>query len=261
MGCHESALDYLRSLGYNVVLLPKSDIAPLQLLSPAGRGTFDRFGQLDTVLVGDGSVGLPTVQTDLPAANIAGRSSSGLKLGIGLSVLGNIVAAMGGSPLGLEAAYQKAATVSFEFREVYEDRVQVAALDRYVAAADLDPYSRSAGQLLSASDLLVVTSTLKTATIAVRASDRGDATLALDAPEIQGIVGAGVTVSRSDSDTTMLSYSGPTALVFGFQAVRLHYDDGFYRAIEPAGGIRMRAPAADAPWVVAPGPLVRLIDA
>ena len=165
MGCRENTLNYLHSLGYNVVLLPKSDVLPLHLLSPAGRGTFDRFGRLDTVLVGDGSVPLPPVATDLPAANLAGRSSSSLRLGLGLNVLSNIIAAMGGSGLGLEAAYQRAATITFEFREVYEDRIEVAALDRYLAGADIDPFSRNAARLLSDSDLLVVTSTLKTATI------------------------------------------------------------------------------------------------
>jgi hypothetical protein len=263
MGCHENALNYLRSLGYNVVLLPKADVAPLNMLSPAGRGTFDRFGRLDTVLVGDGSVALPPVARDIPAANVTGISSSSLKLGLGLSVLASIVAAMGGSPLGLEAAYSKAAAISFEFRDVYEDRVEVAALDRYLAAADVDPHSVHAAQLLVDNDLLVVTSTLKTATIAVRATDRAETALALDAPVVQDIVGAAVTVAATGQDTTLLSYAGPAVLVFGFQAVRLHYESGFYRAIKPVADIRMRAPLVDAPAdgaerFLAPGPLVRL---
>jgi len=238
----------------------------LHLLSPAGRGIFDRFGRLDTVLVGDGSVALPAVEADLPAANVSGRSSSSLKIGLGLSVLTNVIAAMGGSPLGLEAAYRKAATISFEFREVYEDRVEVAALDRYLASADVDPYSTHAARLLSDSDLLVVTSTLKTATIAVRASDSADTALAIGARVVQDIVGAKMTVTTSGQDTTLLSYSGPGRLVFGFQAVRLYYEDGFYRAIEPEANVRMRAPLADAPAdgadrYLAPGPLVRLADA
>lgn len=266
MGCRENALNYLRALGYNVVLLPKSDITPLHLLSPAGRGTFDRFGRLDTVLAGDGSVALPPIETDLPAANVSGRSSSSLKLGLGLSVLSNIVAAMGGSPLGLETAYHRAATISFEFRDVFEDRIEVAALDRYLASADVDPYSVHAARLLSDDELLVVTSTLKTTTIAVRATDRADTALTLDAPVVQDIVGATVTVSSSAQDTTLLSYSGPAVLVFGFQAVRLYYEDGFYRAIEPAANVRLRAPLADAPAdgadrFLAPGPFVRLADA
>jgi hypothetical protein len=263
MACRENTLNYLHALGYNVVLLPKADLEPLYLLSPAGRGTFDRFGRLDTALKGDGSVALPPVSADVAAASIGGRSSSSLKTGIGLSVLANVVAAMGGSPVGLEAAYSKAATVSFEFRDVYENRIEVAALDRYLASADVDPLSVHASRLLSEGDLLIVTSTLKTSTIAVRASDNADIAITLDVPVVQEIVGTNVTVATAANDEALLSYSGPAKLVFGFQAVRLLFDDGFYRAIEPVSKVRVRAPLADAPAdgaerFVAPGPLVRL---
>jgi hypothetical protein len=266
MACRENALNYLHALGYNVVLLPKAGLEPLYLLSPAGRGTFDRFGRIDTALKGDGSVAVPPVSADEPAANISGRSSSSLKTGIGLSVLANVVAAMGGSPLGLEVAYSKAATVSFEFRDVFENRIEVAALDRYLASADVDPLSVQAARLLSQGDLLIVTATLKTSTIAVRASDNADIGLTLDAPLVQEIVGAKVTVAATAGDETLLSYSGPGKLVFGFQAVRLLFEDGFYRAIEPVSQVRVRAPLSDAPAdgaerFVAPGPLVRLNDA
>ncbi len=265
MGCHDNALDYLHALGYNVVLLPKGDVAPLQLLSSAGRVTFDRFGDLGTVLIGNGTVGLPPVSAGVPAASFAGRSSSQLKLGIGLSVLGNVIAAMGGSPLGLETVYGTAAQVSFEFRDVFEDRVEVAALDRYVAAADVDPFGVHAQHLLTAGDLLVVTSTLKTTTIAVRASDRAERGLTLEVPVVQDVVGAPITVGSIAEDTTVLTYTGPSPLVFGFQAVRLHYVDGFYRALLPTTKVRMRdvtpaSPPDGAERVLAPGPLVRLGD-
>ena len=266
MPCRENALNYLHALGYNVVLLPKADLEPLYLLSPAGRGTFDRFGRLDTSLKGDGTVPLPPVSADVPAASITGRSSSSLKTGVGLSVLANVVAAMGGSPIGLEAAYSKAATVTFEFRDVFENRVEVAALDRYLASSDVDPLSVHASRLLSEGDLLIVTSILKTSTIAVRASDNADIAITLDAPLVQEIVGANVTVATTAADEALLSYSGPAKLAFGFQAVRLLFEDGFYRAIEPVSKARVRAPLSDAPEdgaerFVAPGPMVRLNDA
>jgi hypothetical protein len=181
-------------------------------------------------------------------------------------VLANVVAAMGGSPIGLEAAYSKAATVTFEFRDVFESRIEVAALDRYLASSDVDPLSVHASHLLAEGDLLIVTSALKTSTIAVRASDNADIAITLDAPVVQEIVGANVTVAGTAGDEALLSYSGPAKLVFGFQAVRLLFEDGFYRAIEPVSKVRVRAPLADAPAdgaerFVAPGPLVRLNDA
>jgi hypothetical protein len=273
MGCRDNSLSYLRSLGYNVVRLPKSDISPLLMLARDGR-VLDRFGALDSVLVGDGTVPLPPIAIDLPAANITGRSSSTVKLGLGLSVLGNIIAAMGGSSLGLETAYRRASSVSFEFRDVLEDRVEVAALDRYLSSADLNSHTTHAGRMLESDDLFVITSVLKTDKIAVRARDAADVAVSLEVPLVQEIVGGTVSVSAVGGHSDLLTYAGPGRLVFGFQAVRLHYDHGVYRAIVPATDVSMREPLDDgfehrpaypsddgAERFVASAALVRLRDA
>ena len=147
MPCRDKTIDYLKAYGYNVVRLPKADLRPLELLFGDHRG-LDRFGELSTVLVGDGTVPLPPVCRDMPAPKISGQHSSELKVGFGLSILGNIIAAMGGSNLGLKATYSAAATIVFEFSDVYENRVEVAALDRYLASTDVDPLSRTGPRYL-----------------------------------------------------------------------------------------------------------------
>lgn len=58
-------------------------------------------------------------------------------------------------------------------------------------------------------------------------------TLDLSVPEIQGIVGGNVKVSGSAAVTSKVTYESPVPLVFGFQAVRLFYDQGRYTAFEP----------------------------
>src|SRR5205807_5565317 len=101
------------------------------------------------------------------------------KVGFGLSVLGNVIAAMGGSNLGLKSSYEHAATIQFEFTDVFENRVEVAALDRYLAAADIDPLSRQAGRLLEDDEMYAVTSTIKSNKITVQAASSSGADVAV----------------------------------------------------------------------------------
>ena len=64
--------------------------------------------------------------------NINGQRTNDLKIGIGLSILGNILGAMGGTTLGLDAKYQQVERIAFEFHDVFEDRVEIAQLDQYL---------------------------------------------------------------------------------------------------------------------------------
>ena len=262
MFCQESATTYLRTLGYCPVRFPKSDVLPLLLLSKSG-STLDRFGRLDTVLVGDGAVPLPPIQTDLPAATISGRTSSALRLGIGLSILGDVLIAMGASPIGLKAAYGKAERISFEFRDVVEDRIEVAALDRYLSDADLNAHTTHAAQLLESDDLYVVTSTLKTDKVIVKAWGESEQAVDVDASAVQQVVGGRVGVNESSEQEQLITYTGRSRLVFAFQACRLRYVDGDYRALATANRVSMRhagSPDSDDDLLDAGVPFVRLAD-
>jgi hypothetical protein len=263
MFCRDRTIDYLRQYGYNVVRLPKGDLPPLQLLSGDKR-ELSRFGKLQTVLVGDGSVPLPRVGRDLPAPHISGQRTSELKVGLGLSVLGSLVGAMGGSILGLKGAYGEAATISFEFADVFEDKVEVAALDRYLAASDIDPLSKTAAQILERDEMYVVTSTLKSDKILVHSQRKRGGSVEIDVPVLQGAVGAKVRVSATSGATQMLTYIGAKPLVFGFQAVQMFYDFGTYRVIKTADDVVARdladVPSDGAVRYVAATPLLRMDD-
>src|SRR5262249_34318716 len=120
MGCTDPLLKLLKQYGYNIVRLPRAEIGPLQVLSRHG-SDLDRFGVLTTIL--EPGREPPPIRRDAVAANVAGEQArtGGLGAAVGLPLLGNVIAAMGGSKLGLEAKYVGARTFSFEFVEVRED--------------------------------------------------------------------------------------------------------------------------------------------
>ena len=138
-----------------------------------------------------------------------------------------------GRNLGLDGKYQQAKTIAFEFHDVLEDSVELAKLDQYLGDADVNPFSVHVGALLEASELFVTTATIKSHKFTVEAKKADHTGLSLSVPDIQGAIRGDVTVSCQTNVTSRLTYEGQMPLVFGFQAVRLFYDEGRYTAFEP----------------------------
>jgi hypothetical protein len=156
-----------------------------------------------------------------------------MSIGIGLSIIGSIIGAMGGSKLGLDTKYEQAKTAAFEFQDVLQDKIEIVRLDQYLADADVSPFSRYVAELLEADELYITTATIKSTKFTVEAKKSDGAALDVSIPEIQGIVGGNVKTSGASSVTSKVTYESSIPLVFGFQAVRLFYDQGRYTAFEP----------------------------
>lgn len=234
---------YLKSYGYNPIRMPRANIRPLQLLSKDGRD-LTWLGEITDVLSGSGT--LPMIEADNPATGISGKRSGELSIGVGISLLGNVIGALGGSKLGFDVAYKNARTAVFEFPEVFEDRVSVAKLDQYLAQSDVNPNSVSVGKMLDSDAVYITTSCIKSKKFTLDAKSDSGATVGLDVPIVSQIVGGSIKVSRDSNVEGKLTYEGSTPIVFGFQAVRLFYDNGRYTAIKPATGVVAKA-LGDAP--------------
>ena len=262
MWCSDPFLNSLKSFGYSVVRLPKTNIRPLQVLTKRGKD-LERLGEITTLLVQGPAATLPTVKENQQAANISGQRTGDLSFGVGLSILGSVIGAMGGSKLGLDAQYKQAKTVVFEFTDVLEDSVEVLKLDQYLAGADIHPMSRYAAELLEVDEIYVTTATLKTKKLSVGAKQSNGDSLQVDVPVIQQVVGGNVKVSAGTQATSKVTYEGNMPLVFGFQAVRLFYDRSQYTRIEPlkpGAGMKAleRSPKDGSTRLVVESPFARL---
>src|SRR5258708_1629360 len=121
----------------------------------------DRIGELTTLLQAGSTISLPQVIENASAANISGQRTGDLKIGMGLFLLSSILSAMSGSSSDLEIKYRQARTITFEFHDVLEDRIELAKLDQYLADADVNPFSRYFATLLEADQLYITTATIK----------------------------------------------------------------------------------------------------
>lgn len=240
MWCHEPFVDYLRDLGFHVILIPKADVTPLELLAKNGPHV-DRIGKLDSILEAPNKR-LPKVKMNIQAANIAIRKVEHVRLNLGISILDNIIAAMGGSRLGISGIYNQARTLSLEFDDVLEDRVDITSLDQYLAEADISRSSRYIADLLEADAVYIITATIKGRRITVEARAHDNTALALDVPIVQGTVGAGISVSKQAGSESRLTYEGKVPLVFGFKTQRLVYENNSYVTMKlPKESMRMRS--------------------
>ncbi len=231
MGNSDPVLTYLKSFGYSVVRLPRADIRPLQVLTKDDT-RLSRLGELATVLQPRGHIASPAVRENVPAATISGQRTRELSFGVGLSILGSIIGAMGGSKLGLDVTYKQARTVAFEFTDVLSDGVELVDIDQYLTDADVSPFSTHVATLLESDAIYVTTSTIKSRKFVVDAKQSDGTTLEVKIPDIQGVVGGNVKVSTAGTGSSKVVYEGAVPLVFGFQAARLFYENGRYTAFK-----------------------------
>ena len=231
MICSDPLVQYLKSLGYCCVRMPRADIRPLRLLVKQG-GALEQLGDLADLFTA-GAMPPPAVRKNVVATSLSGRRSGALRLGLGLSLLSGVLPAMGASSADLRTAYRDARTMTLRFDEVLEDSIDLVALDRYLADADLDPAAVHTGRLLEADELFVTTAVLKSRSIAVTVGGAGGGEVSIRASAVQPLIGARVSVAGDSASRTGLVYGGEVPLVFGFKAVRIRYEDGRYAALSP----------------------------
>lgn len=240
--CKDPFVTYLKSFGYNAIRLPRASVSPLQVLAKSGKD-LTWLGDLADVFQVQTAEALPPIERDSVASGISGQRSGEVSIGLGLSLLGGIISALGGSKIGLEVGYKRAKSAVFEFPEVVSDSVSVVKLDRFLGASDVNPNAVAVAKMLEADQIFVITTTIKSKKFTVEAKDKSGSDVAVDVPVIQNAVGATVKVSSSSDQTGKVTYEGAAALAFGFQAVQLFYENGAYTAFEPveAGTIAAKA--------------------
>lgn len=237
--CIDPSISYLQSKGYLVVLLPKAGVRPSQICEFEGK-QLNLLGELTKFLIA-GSVPAPSISPDSPMPKISGQQTSNLRIGIGLSILGNILGAMGASGLDLSGTYKNAKSLRFEFRDVFGNSIDVVSLDQYVGAADVNPTSVYVSDLLVSSGLAIITDIIKSHKIVVEALDAKGQALSVPIPGVHG-VGGDVEVSCESSASSQLTYKGKIPLVFGIMARKLFLDRGKYTLKPIAPPVALKGP-------------------
>lgn len=221
----DQSITFLRSHGYSVFRFPRASEQPLELMHRNGKD-LTRLGMVSDLITA-GAAAPPDVRRDAsPGIDIDGKETSKVNIAIGLGILGSFIGALGGGKLGLEGAFNKARTVTFQYAGVMEDAVDVLALEKFVKAGRISPDIPSGTlEKLLDDEVYVVTSVLKTKKILVSAQGDGGSTVKVDVPIIQQAVGGKLSVETSGTQESRVAFEGAVPVAFAFQAVQLVFDD------------------------------------
>ena len=238
----DESITYLKDRGYCVIRTPRSDISPLDTLLKSGKKDLTRLGELGNITVA-GKNSLPKLSLDNQGpGEINGKESSTTKIEIGLNILGGIIGALGGNKLALTAGYSKAKSITFTFTGVMEDHIALDLLDGYLSTASIKPDQHAVTNALIDDEVYVITSTIKTTKFTVNAKGDGGVKVDLAVPVIQEIASGSLKVDVAKSTEGIVTYEGKIPVVFGFQAVRLFYDNnGVYTTVDPLNAGEMAA--------------------
>jgi len=236
MICKDPLADLLKNFGYNLVALPKPDIAPLQLLAKTG-SRLERIGKLSELFIKSDSVPLPQVSKDIPLVKeLNNKQSSGIDAKIGLQIMANFLQKMlrtkdddpSFNPRrnpAFELAFANARSFVFSYKDVLMNEINLIRLDEYIQQTKLSPHAATMREHLEKGNLFVITSTIKSNSFSTEVIGKNNASIEVDIPNIAGIVGGNVRVGRNRESSNEIVYSGEENLVFGFKAMRILCDD------------------------------------
>lgn len=243
--CSDKGVNYLTALGYNVVRIPRTNIAPCDLI---GRERDQmRLGTLNHLVTKPGT--LPSLTT-AASADISGKSTDKMKIGIGLNILGPIINALAGTTLGIKAAYEKAKFVQFSFEDVTMDSVEPAAIGQFLQNAEIDVENPVLKRyVLGKGQLFVIVEALKSKKLTVTSEASLSGGVAVDVPVIQAAASGKLEVDLSKAASGQVTYTGTKPLVFGFKCMRVALIKGVLDVSDVAPGdisLAMgNAPSAD----------------
>ncbi|PSB45495.1 hypothetical protein C7B80_16695 [Cyanosarcina cf. burmensis CCALA 770] len=216
MQCKDNSLDYLNSLGYNVVRLPREGIEPLLVVGKQQKKA-TVFGPIKD-LIQQPTPELPTINKNLQTANISGLKSSKLEFGIGIKFLQVLLSALGAGSAAIDLAYKKAKTIEFEYENVLLDSIFTSSAVKFLTNAKPDVLSEMAEYFDEQGEAYLIIEVLKSTSFGTRAYDENGKTIDLSIDAIKNIIGIDPKISIARNESLKISYKGSQPLVFGFKA-------------------------------------------
>jgi hypothetical protein len=234
--CRDKSTAYLAELGYNIVREPNAGLKPLSLLGRQNKAV-SQLGPLN-LLITNPAGPLPAITADVPAAAINGQTSSKLSIGIGLSVLGNLLGSMGGGDLGAKVNFTDASQIEFAYSDVLNDSILPLEVGNYLRAAKVDSGNLLLKQyVLGNGDLFLVTTIAKSDKFTVKFEKSNGLDAEVNVPVLQGIAGGGINVNTNGAGESTVTFQGSQFLTFAFQCFQVGVLDGVLSlmSVQPGG--------------------------
>jgi hypothetical protein len=222
MTIQEKLKDVLKRYEYHLVLLPRPEIAPLQIMLKRDNGSLEIIGNLDELFVHTKQTPLPTIEKNEPLPQITADGGKSAKVGLTAS-LGKLFEWLKGA-LGGSVQYEASKEFHFSFDKLFRDHVKEAAILGWLGNATLNEDIKKVYEnRLHKSEFYIINSVIKAKSIKaeLKANSQGGADLK---GKQEGVVDANLVANASsDAIQTLIADDG-ILRVFGFQALQLIYD-------------------------------------
>lgn len=213
----------LSNYGYNLIALPKEDVAPLLLLyknhkgvSSVDKSLIDFFRILDSAP--------PSISKGNKVVDISGDSSVLFEAEGGINVLEWLLQKLKMGKLAGNLKIDSARQVHISYENVTEDKVSLLDLDNFISGSEPQKNQfNTFKEKLENSELFVINSILKSNSFSVSAADQNGHSIDIEG-NIKGVVDAKVEVSKQKNNTILLKYDEAAPIVFAFKAQRIIYD-------------------------------------
>lgn len=264
--CKDPVTKELNDRGYNLVKLPRAGIEPMDVLGRED-DSMEKLGSIAEVWTS--TAALPAVGAPTAVAGIAGEKSSDLDLGIGLKLLSNVLAGLGGgiSLPTLNLAYKRAKKVQFKFTNVESTSITPFALGKFLAGGTLDMSNPFAAHYFGNDETqeYIIFDVLKSDSISVTAKGESGTEVEADVGALSGALNANVKAKAGSAGSTEITFQSTVKATFAFKLFEVFFENGKWtpRGVGADDDLSFAAPASSTgafgtSVVVAPGRLLRL---
>jgi len=215
----------LKEKGYNVVRLPKADIESLDLLVKEESGLSSLGAKFELLFEPAVSVAPPVL---VDVADIQGQDIIQFNGSLGLAFLNSFSGFSESLEANLKTKLEASnnARVSFSFKDIKEEKVNLLDLDNFLSGAiPVEGQFRTYSKKLRKSELFIITSVLKSNSISVSINKDNGQSVGLDV-EAADTVNANLDLNRNISqEVEVFSVANSAPLTFAFKAVKIIYDN------------------------------------
>lgn len=225
--CKDPVTTELNKRGYNLVKLPRVGIEPMDVLGRED-ASMEKLGSIAEVWTS--TVAVPSVGAPASVAGVTGEKSSDLDIGIGLKILANALAGLGGglSLPSLNIAYKRAKKVQFKFVNVESSSITPFALGKFLANGTLDMTNPFVGHYFGNDETqeYIIFDVLKSDSISVTAKSESGTSVEADIGALSGALTANVAVKAGSAGSSEITFTGQVKATFAFKLFEVLFENG-----------------------------------
>ena len=236
--CRDKAVRELNGYGYDVVRMPRPDIAPLDVIVES-KGLFCRLSPLEKLW--KSSEALP-VSTTYPAADLKTVESSELRGKFGIRALLDLI---GG--VGIHAAANHAKSIQLIAMEPIIVTCNHADIENYVTKGDINSENVSARHFYDDTEhVYLITEVIASDKLKIRIGAETGAEAEAVASELTETISGEVEIGTAKFKDNEIVYEREQPAVFGFKSAEILYDGRWYLDFPKMAGKKFLGKKTDA---------------